>query len=303
MPRKRKAAAPLRAPQPTSPTVPPPADGDVSPQENVAATKDSPAESEALSVLQAAWVSLRDAAQALRPEELLQPTVPVRDAALLGLRVATALAADPSATGDFAQLAATPFFDARHLRDLAGAARAVLYVRAHVDADAPTTAAVPAELIEQAKGYQGRMLKVLGFYFGEASDVGRELVKLRAANGHAALAGALLTLGTLYEAHQKRIEKTPEFYRADDPREAGAVAEKIYAHLAAPDATGTWADQQARIWTLFVTAYGEVCAAGRFMYRGAADLDARFPSLHSLNAARRGPAKKSEEPPTPADPK
>jgi hypothetical protein len=303
MSRKRKPATPMVAPQNTTPSVPPSADGDVSAQEKVAAVVDAPKGPEALSVLQGAWDVLQVAAQALSEESLVQPTVSIRDAALLGLRVATELTADPSAMSDFASLGATRFFDVRHVHTLATAARAVLYVRAHVDADVPVTTSVSQELIGEAKALQGRMLKVLGFYFDEGSDVGRELAKVRGAKGHAGLAGSLLTLGTLYGAHQKRIEKTPEFYRATDARAAGAVAEKIYAELAAPDATGTWSDRQARAWTLFATAYSEVCAAGRFMYRHAKDLDARFPSLHSVNAARRGPAKKSEDPPTPADPK
>jgi len=60
---------------------------------------------------------------------------------------------------------------------------------------------------------------------------------------------------------------------------------------------------QSRLWTLFFTAYTEVCAGGRFMYRDRADLDARFPALTSLNLARRGPAKKGDAKPEPADPK
>ncbi len=306
MPRKRKAASPARASHPSTPTVPPSADGEALREESPAATHpdpDAPSASESVGAFLRAWQSIRAKAEALSPDGLVQPNVPVRDAALLGLRVANGIEADPAAQADFAALAATRFFDARLLRDLPVAARAVLYVRARADSEGDASDALPPALAAQARALHGRMLKVLGFYFDEGSEVGAELARIRGARGHAPLAGALVSLAALYGAHQARIEKTPEHYRADDAREAAETAEAIVAHLTAPEGEAGWAGRQARVWTLFAAAYEEVCAAGRYLYRNAGDLDARFPALASLNVARRGPAKKRDAPAPDGDPK
>jgi len=303
--RKRRAQAPPEAPKPSTPTVPPSADGDVLSEENVAATAGPADGSESTGVFFDAWTSLRGEAEALPAGSLVQPKVPVRDAALLGLRVANAVANDAALAADYASLGATRFFDARLLRDLPARARALLYVRSRADHEADPSTAAPPALVEHARTLRTRMLKVLGFYFDEEGETGRELATIRAANGHAPLAGALLSLAALYQAHEARIAKTPEHYRATDARDATAAAEAIVAHLTAAEAPeATWAERQARVWTLFVDAYDEVCAAARFMQRDRDDLDARFPSLHALNVARRAAGKKAAAPtpaPDPAD--
>jgi len=281
------------------------ADGDDSPTENLTASNDASTEAtdtDTAMSLQQAWNDVRPAAEALPEEAIVRPNVIVRDAALLGRRVGDAILLDEETQRDFEHLGATPFFDLRHLRMLPLSARALLYVRAHVDAGVTSAVTVPAPVIVRGKALQGRMLKVVGLYFDEGTPEGDELARHRSALGHAGLAGSLVSLGTLYAKHRKRIHKTPEFYVASDAHDAAAVAEEIYAHLASPAVNEEdCIDRQGRVWTLFVAAYNEVREAGRFMYRHSARLDARFPSLHSLNVARRAPAKKDDEPSEPEE--
>jgi hypothetical protein len=77
----------------------------------------------------------------------------------------------------------------------------------------------------------------------------------------------------------------------------GVLAGKILEHLSTDDEASTWNSVQLRVYTLFLHAYDEVCAAGRYLFRAAADVGERFPSRHSLTAGR---APKSE-PKKPAD--
>jgi hypothetical protein len=247
-----------------------------------------------------AWQTVCTMLDALAPEEIVQPNVPVREAALLGLRVANAIESDAAMKADFVRLAETPFFQERFLHELPLAARALLYLRAHVDSERAPSGALSPELLAQAKELHTRMLKVLAFYFDRESEVGSELVRIRSARGHAGLAGALVSLATLYDTHRDRLVKTPEHYHATDAQEALVIAEAIVAHLTAPDSSARWGELQAPLWTLFVNAYEEVCAAGRFIYRHDRNRDVRFPALVSLNVARRNTAKRRGEPdPTP----
>ena len=243
------------------------------------------------------WALVRPEAEALAPAALGRPTVPVREAALLGLTVARRILSS-SERAEFEKLVAVKLLDGALLTLLPRYAGALLYVRAQLDrAPASSQVLVPASVVTEADEVRTRMLKVLSFYFGPETEVGRKLAKIRQGSGHADLAGDLVALVTLYRDHRARIEGTPEFYRATDEADAARLAGKILEHLSTDDEASTWNSVQLRVYTLFLHAYDEACAAGRYLFRAADDVGERFPSLHSLNAGRAPKA----EPKKPAD--
>ena len=252
---------------------------------------------------EADWVFVRAESAALSPDMLEHPSVTVREAAILGMTVARRVQS-PAERAEFEKLIATKLLDANDYTKLPRYAGALLYVRAMLDR-APTASAalVPAELVAEGDTLRQRMVKVLGFYFGEGTRVGDALAKIRPGSGYTDLVGDLVTLATHYHEQRTRIERTPEFYFATDEADARRVAGEIVGHLSATDDTPTWTDAQQRIWTLFRRAYDEVAEAGRYLFRKDADVDERFPSLHSLNvAARQSAAKPTEPRPDPAKP-
>ncbi len=252
---------------------------------------------------EADWVFVRAESEALSPDTLEHPSVTVYDAAILGMTVARR-AHSPTELAEFEKLLTTKLLDEGHYAKLSRYAGALLYVRAQIDR-APTASAalVPAELVTEGDTLRQRMVKVLGFYFGPGTKVGDALAKIRPGSGYTDLVGDLVTLATHYHDQRARIERTPEFYFATDEADAKRVAGDIVAHLSAIDDTPTWTNAQQRVWTLFRRAYDEVAAGGRYLFRKDADVDERFPSLHSLNvAARQSAAKPTEPKPDPTKP-
>lgn len=244
---------------------------------------------------EADWVFVRAEAEAQAPDALERPTVTVRDAAMLGMTVARR-AHSSSERSAFEKLLTAGLLDGAHYTKLTRYAGALLYVRAQIDR-APTVslALVPADLAEKGDLIRRRMVKVLGFYFAEGTDVGDTVAKIRPGSSYADLVGDLVTLATLYRDHRARIEHTPEFYFASDETDAKQVAGEIVAHLSSTEEGPSWTDAQQRVWTLFRRAYDEVAAGGRYLFRRDADVGERFPTLHSLNAVgRQSPAAKGE---------
>ena len=244
---------------------------------------------------EADWVFVRAEAEAQSPDTLERPTVTVKDAAMLGMTVARR-AHSPAERAEFEKLIRVKLLDEAHYAKLSRYAGALFYVRAQLDR-APTAslALVPADVTDKGDVLRRRMVKVLSFYFGEETDVGKTLVKIRPGNGYTDLVGDLVTLATLYNTHRARIENTPEFYFATDEADAKKVAGDIVGHLSSTVDAPTWTDSQQRVWTLFRRAYDEVAAGGRYLFRHDADVGERFPTLHSLNAVgRQSPATKPD---------
>ena len=251
---------------------------------------------------EAAWTTVRAEADAL-PDDLLEhPSVPVRDAAILGMTVARR-AHTPTEGAEFQKLITAKLLAEADYTRLSLYASALFFVRAQVDrAPADSTVMVPAELVDQGDLIRRRMLKVLGFYFDDSTPVGAKLAKIRPGNGYADLGGDLVTLATLYRDHRARIEHTPEFYFATDEAEAKRIASEIVTHLSTTDDAPTWVDAQQRVWTLFRRAYDEVTVGGRYLFRRDPAAGERYPTLHSLNVAARQQSAKTDEPTPPTPP-
>lgn len=247
------------------------------------------------------WEAARAEAEALPRAAIRQPSAAVRQAATLGLSVARRVQASGEREA-LARLAASGHFDPAEVERLARFAAALLYVRAQLErSPARSGATVPAALVRESEATRARMLKVLGFYFDDDPETGRALARIRQGSGHADLAGDLVALASLYREHRARIAQTPEHYRAADVDAATSLAGRIYALLSADDATAVWSERQARVWTVFARAYEEVSAAGRYVFRRDADVEARFPALHSVNTApRRAPKPEKPDAPKPA---
>jgi hypothetical protein len=240
----------------------------------------------------AALQKLEPRLRALSTDRLTPPRGDAKIAALAALGVADRLAA-PEARAKFARLPKEEF-DPAHLEDLRTAAWAVWNSREALDAAVAKTAEqpLPPALIERALPLKERMIRVLSYYFAEDADLKRPLQQMQRRKGNAELPADLSRLGKLYRERKSTIEADTKHYRAGDADEADGIAAEA-AQLAASrrgEAETKATDLLARAFTLLLSIYDEVRAAGLYLYRheNAAEL---FPNVAALPAPRGRPRK------------
>ncbi|MCG8421919.1 MAG: hypothetical protein MJE77_28695 [Proteobacteria bacterium] len=191
-------------------------------------------------------------------------------------------------------------FDIHNIDDLETAGLAAFHatvelLRASVHS---TEARVPVTLIDQASLIKRRMLDLLGYHFGDDPDDGPEIRSIRQGRGYADLASDLLRLARLYGKHEGLIRRDIKNYVATDREEAQRLGREILA-LVGEDRDSThrsWSLYVRRSLTLLMDIYGEVSAAGRWLYRHE-NAGSMFPSLHLLSRRRTG--RQTEQPDTP----
>jgi hypothetical protein len=240
----------------------------------------------------AALQKLEPRLRALPHDRLTPPRGDAKIAALAALGVADRLAS-PEARAKFARLPKEEF-DPAHLEDLRTAAWAVWNAREALDAAVAKTAEqpLPPALIERALPLKERMIRVLSYYFAEDADLKKPLQQMQRRKGNAELPADLSRLGKLYRERKSTIEADTKHYRAGDADEADAIAAEA-AQLAASrrgEAETKATDLLARTFTLLLSIYDEVRAAGLYLYRreNAAEL---FPNVAALPAPRGRPRK------------
>jgi hypothetical protein len=236
----------------------------------------------------AAFEGLRARLDGLAADEFIAVNVDVGQAAIAAAAVGRAVK-EPEVRAWFGKLPAE-LFDMADVDALEDAALAAWYARvqqarAQVSA---TEVRVPVALIDDATGVKRRMLKVASYYLEDDPDGAAEVADIRQGTGYADLARDLQRLAALYEQHAATFASDRRYYRAADRAEAGRLANEIVRALgeASADDHATWTDYVARAWTLLLAIYGEVSAAGRWLYRRE-DAERRFPSLYRVARSRR----------------
>ncbi|WP_146649431.1 hypothetical protein [Labilithrix luteola] len=252
----------------------------------------------------AAFEKLRPSLEALSREALTSVRLDVQIAAAIAHSVAIRDLAEPRRTR-LQIVAKSGMFDMSDFERLANVALAVWYARQQQQqTDAlRSEAMVPAVTLKDAQTVRGRMLRVLEYYFDDDADVGSRLVAIRAGSGLQDLANDLEQVADLYEEDDVRsvISKDSKHWRKDDVASARRLAQAIFRGLglgASGDAA-SWADLTQRAWTVLDELYGEVRAAGRFVFRKDEDVEVTYPSLV---AATRSPVSRGKDEPDPVTP-
>lgn len=197
-----------------------------------------------------------------------------------------------------ARFAALPakYFDQAHVEDLEGVALAAWHasLAARSVAAGKSEAKLPVSLVQKATALRQRMQELCEYHFGADPADGPEIADIKLGNGYSDLAGDLLRLAKLYAKHRDRVKLDPKNYRASDEEDAGRVAHEIFRALGEGknQEQKTWTDRVQRAFTLLVTVYGEVSAAGAWLWRDE-DPSAHFPSLYVVGrpAAARAPSR------------
>jgi hypothetical protein len=189
----------------------------------------------------------------------------------------------------FASLPATTF-DIVHVDRLESASLATWYAALckRIAAAQSSSARLPEDFLAAATRHRRHLYRVAEYNLDDVEEVATELESVRPGSGHLDLAGALMRLAVIFEAHADRLSHDTRRYRATDAGDAKRYATKILQVLGDGRRSDAkyWSDYLSRAWTLMVTTYEEVAATGRWLYRHDGG-EAMFPSLYAIGRRRR----------------
>ena len=151
-----------------------------------------------------------------------------------------------------------------------------------------TGAKLPEELLTEGGALKLRMFKVIEYMLGHLSGVSTQLADIRTGKGYVDLAEDLMQLADLFEAHAAALAEDRTHYRVEDAVNAKKIGHGILLVLGDGRVSDAryWAEYQALAWTLLVTTYEEVSAAGQWLFRHE-NGEARFPSLYTVGRQSR----------------
>lgn len=204
-------------------------------------------------------------------------------------------------------------FDMQYVDRLESAALAAWFAElcTRTAAALASGAKLPEEVEAAAILYKTRMIRVIEYNLDHIKEVVTELESIRAGNGHMDLASDLMRLAVIFKAHAARLSQDTQRYQASDAEAAMRYATTIHQVLGDGRRSDAayWSDYLSRAWTLLVTTYEEVAAAGRWLYRHD-NGDTMFPSLYTISRQRRsrkpadevGQEPGDEEPASPTTP-
>jgi hypothetical protein len=214
------------------------------------------------------------------------------DKAILHAASTGRMVKQPEMRAKFAGLPAGDF-DQQHADLLETVALAAWHVTVSLEsASAQSSGARISEAdITEGTKLKKRMSKVAEYHLGHVDEVSTELAAIREGTGYPDLASDLVRLAALYQRHAGELGADTRHYRAADRDRAGRLGHAIHQVLGDGRATDAdyWSDYLVRAWALLVFTYGEVSAAGRWLYRHE-DGEKRFPSLYTVGRRRRGQA-------------
>jgi hypothetical protein len=194
----------------------------------------------------------------------------------------------PEVLARFAALPAGEF-DVQHVIRLEQIALATWYALLSLRSASVTAGIkIPESVVNDGTALKHLMLKVLDYNLGHDEGVAAELLDIREGTGYVDLANDLLRLAALYQHHAQALATDVRHYKAADGDLAGRTAQAIHQVLGDGRnvSARNWSNYLARAWSLLVITYGEVSAAGRWLFRHE-DGEARFPSLYTVGRQRR----------------
>jgi hypothetical protein len=191
-------------------------------------------------------------------------------------------------------------FDILYVDRLETAAMAAWYAElCHRIAGALSSGAkLPEDFLAMATRHRHHLYRVAQYNLDDIKEVATELESIRPGSGHLDLASDLMRLAVIFEAHAERLARDTQRYRATDAEDAKRYATTILQVLGDGRRSDAqyWSDYLSRAWTLMVTTYEEVAAAGRWLYRHE-NGEAMFPSLYAIGRQRRSRKPASGETP------
>ncbi|WP_437643827.1 hypothetical protein [Sorangium sp. So ce362] len=196
-------------------------------------------------------------------------------------------------------------FDITQVDELELACFAALHALAEARAAGALTtdARLPAELVTEAMEVEGRMQALCEYHLSDDPAIKPELDRLRPGTGHRDLANDLLGYVRIYELRADVVKADRKLYRAGDAARARDLAGVMIQGLSTamtPKAREAF-DLYVRVWTLLCRRYDEVRAAGLWLWRKNARVQARFPSLFAVGRPNGGRSRKEAPKPGEGD--
>jgi len=238
--------------------------------------------------------------EGLDASRLARTNVDIEASIIAALAVARRVS-EPALLARFQSLPAGEF-DPTCLQTLGTAAWATWYALRQYSRESATSseARLPASLVKQAAEVEQRMQQCAEYHLNDHPTAGPWLLALRPGTGHRDLASDLAGYADIHEQHADVLRHDRRHFREGDvalARELSARILQLLGDTLSPEAR-SWQERLARCWTLLLSTYAEVSAAGSWLERKSPDVSRLFPSLHAVGRA----AQKGSTEPTPAPP-
>lgn len=245
---------------------------------------------------QAAFERILPRIEQVTDTELAPTNTNIPEAALAAIGVAERVL-EPTLYARFQSLSATEF-DIAHVNDLSDMAWGTLYAANQAEKlrYVLTRARLPPTLLILATEVEQRMQACCEYHLADHPVAGPEVERLRAGHGHRDMAADLYGYTMLYKEYEPLLSSDKKHYRASDMEDAIRLSEEIYGIIGGSltEKAQSASAQMYRAWTLLKQCYGEVGAAGRFLFRhDAATAEIIFPSLFTVS--RSAPTRRRDD--------
>lgn len=225
-----------------------------------------------------AFLSLKPRLLALSQERIVNVSVDMQRVAV-GVSAVARKIQEPAVRKRFASLPKDEF-SIQHVDDLGPIAWAGWHASVELLTASSTSseAKLPLSLVNDATAVKQRMIKLCRYNFGDDPVDGPEIDAIVLGTGYQDLAADLARLAKLYKKRSAEVKLDHKNYVASDAANAKKYAQQILELLGEARNVDqkAWTDLTNRAWTLLVEVYGEVSAAGRFLFRND-DPEGRFP--------------------------
>lgn len=242
-----------------------------------------------------AFLSLKPRLLALSQERIVNVSVDMQRVAV-GVSAVARKIQEPAVRKRFASLPKDEF-SIQHVDDLGPIAWAGWHASVELLTASSTSseAKLPLSLVNDATAIKQRMIKLCRYNFGDDPVDGPEIDAIVLGTGYQDLAADLARLAKLYKKRSAEVKLDHKNYVASDAANAKKYAQQILELLGEARNVDqkAWTDLTNRAWTLLVEVYGEVSAAGRFLFRND-DPEGRFPSLYSMGRVNVGRPRKAQ---------
>lgn len=138
------------------------------------------------------------------------------------------------------------------------------------------------DLYEEASRWRRKLLAAATFIWMEDKQVQRILARIRKGHGYQDQADDLLALALLFKERWEEARAATSV-TLEQIKDADALATRFLSTMGSPTeeqpAEPDPREFRNRIWTLFMRAYSEMLAAGRYLYRNDPDGEELYRSL------------------------
>jgi hypothetical protein len=248
-----------------------------------------------LSVGERAFGRLLPALRAMSDDEIVAVNMDAQEAAVVALALVD-IAREPARHKLLQQLMPS-FLAADTVEQLELAAWTTWYAHAQLQSEQALAKAakVDAATYEESGRLLAKMLRLIEYHVGDRAEVAKELADIRSGTGYQDRASDLVRAASLFERFESELEGDTRHYDRALAREARRYAQQIVENIRASLGTqaAEWLDLRSRAYSRMLALYGELQAAGDFVFRRDPVQRELFTTIRRLIVPSRRPAKQT----------